>query len=127
MPSATHETERATPPDGLSTRSAIGRYRLQSQTAVFVALRTDRRQHGRTRFASAPQCLLQRRRERLVGGDQLLAFAGRIVGDNRWAGLAVVATTQTTSCAHIVRLPGVGAELLSLWDGAGRLGKVIAV
>src|ERR1700732_5138866 len=93
--------------------------RLQSQNAVLAALRTDRRQHAPTRFSSAPQCLLQRRRERLVGCDQLLAFGGRIDGNDRWAGLAVVVIPQNASPAHLVSTSR--AELRSLLGGAGHL------
>jgi hypothetical protein len=52
----------------------------------------------------------------------LLAFGGRIGGDDRWAGLAVVVMPQNASRAHLVsEFPGVGAELRSLLGGAGHL------
>ena len=49
-----------------------GRYAYK-QGAVLAALRTDCRQHGRTLFSSALQCLLERRRKGEVGCDQLRA------------------------------------------------------
>jgi len=70
--------------------------------AVLATLRTDCRQHARTRFSSVLQCLLLRRRKGLVGCDQLLAFGGRIIGEDRWAGLAVVVIPQNASRAHLV-------------------------
>src|SRR6516164_6942300 len=84
--------------------------RLQSQNAVLSALRTDRRQHARTRFSSVLQCLLERRRKGLVCCDQLLAFHRRIGWDDRWARLAVVSALG----AHFVPTPTLGAELRSL-------------
>src|SRR6516225_10333102 len=75
--------------------------RLQSQNAVLAALRTDSRQHASTRFSSALQCLLERRRKGEVGCDQLLAFGGSIGGGDSWAGLAVVIMLQG-GFAHIV-------------------------
>ena len=76
--------------------------RSQSKNAVLPPLRNDRRQHALTRLSSAQQCPLQRRRERLVGCDQLLAFGARISGDDRWAGLAVLVISKNASTAHLV-------------------------
>ena len=93
--------------------------RLQSQSAVLPALWNDRRQHAPTRFSSAPQCLLQRRRERLVGCNQSLAFGGRINGDDRWAGLAVVIIPQNASPAHLVSASRVVAVVVRCrWSSA---------
>jgi hypothetical protein len=86
--------------------------RLQSKNAVLAALRNYRRQHAPTRFSSVPQCLLQRGRELLVGCDQLLAFGGRIDGDDRWAGLAVVVIPQNASPAHLVSASRIVAVAL---------------
>jgi hypothetical protein len=77
-------------------------------------LQTDCRQHACTRFSSALQCPLERRRKGLIGCDQLLALGGRVGGGDSWAGLAVVVTLQSTH-AHIVCDSGVGAKLQSLF------------
>src|SRR5262245_24342509 len=93
--------------------------RLQSQNAVLPALRNDRCQHAPTRFSSTQQVLLQRRRERFVGCDQLLAFGGRIEGDDRWAGLAVVVIPQNASPAHLVSTsPVVAVVVRWCWSSA---------
>jgi hypothetical protein len=68
----------ATSSSSPQTRSETGR------RAVLPALRNDCRQHAHTCFSSALQCPLERRRKGLVGCDQLLAFRGRIGGDDRW-------------------------------------------
>jgi hypothetical protein len=96
------------------------------QNAVLAALRTDRRQHAPTRFSSAPQCLLQHRRERLVGCDQPLAFCGRIDRNDRWAGLAVVVIPQNSSPAHLVSTSRVSEHRIAVvvgWRGSATVSQ----
>jgi len=80
---------------------------LQSQSAVLSALRTNCRQHARTRFSSALQCPLERRRKGLIGCDQLLAFGGSIGWSDSWAGLAVVIMLQSGDCSYRLRTPAL--------------------
>ena len=80
---------------------------LQSQSAVLSALRTNCRQHARTRFSSALQCPLERRRKGLIGCDQLLTFGGSIGWSDSWAGLAVVIMLQSGDCSYRLRTPAL--------------------
>jgi len=91
---------------GLTTLLLLGHF----SCSIGDSLRPDRRQHASGRFFSAPQCLLERLRDGVVGCDQFVAFGGWIGEADSWARLAVVSAL----CAHVSPTPTVGAELRSL-------------
>jgi Thioesterase superfamily len=92
--SVCRDIERAFLFDDPSTRNATGRYAYKARMPFLP----------RTRFSPAQRCLLQRRRKRLVGGDQPLAFRSRIGRDDNINFLRKPLQRDLTAEARLLKL-----------------------